>query len=193
VVWAGLGYAALAALRVVMLGILALNPVIMHQSVGAMPLLNGLLLIYALPALLIWFVGRELGNGPFAQARLPIAIAAYGLGFVWLSLAVRQAFNGAYLDNGVVADAEVYAYSAAWLALGVSLLVVAALRKDQMMRFASLIVMLLVVGKVFLYDAAALTGLWRVVSFLGLGLSLLALSWFYSRFIFVADEQTPAE
>ena len=31
-----------------------------------------------------------------------------------------------------------------------------------------------------------------VVSFLGLGLSLLALSWFYSRFIFAAEEATPA-
>jgi uncharacterized membrane protein len=59
------------------------------------------------------------------------------------------------------------------------------------MRYASLVVMLLTVGKVFLYDASQLTGLWRVVSFLGLGLSLLGLSWFYSRFIFVRDEPEP--
>jgi uncharacterized membrane protein len=30
--------------------------------------------------------------------------------------------------------------------------------------------------------------LWRVVSFLGLGLSLLGLSWFYSRFVFVSEK-----
>jgi uncharacterized membrane protein len=32
-------------------------------------------------------------------------------------------------------------------------------------------------------DMAALTGLWRVASFLGLGLALLALGWLYQRFV----------
>ena len=39
-------------------------------------------------------------------------------------------------------------------------------------------------AKVFLYDASALEGLFRVFSFLGLGLSLIGLSWFYTRFVF---------
>ena len=43
------------------------------------------------------------------------------------------------------------------------------------------------VAKVFLYDASALTGLLRVFSFFGLGLSLLSLSWFYTRFVFVPE------
>jgi uncharacterized membrane protein len=83
----------------------------------------------------------------------------------------------------------VYAYSAAWLVLGVALLLGGVARCDQMMRMASLLIMLLTVGKVFLYDASELTGLWRVFSFLGLGLSLLALSWFYSRFVFVKSSK----
>ena len=36
----------------------------------------------------------------------------------------------------------------------------------------------------FLYDAPVLEGLFRVFSFLGLGLSLLGISWFYTRFVF---------
>ncbi|MEZ0225806.1 MAG: DUF2339 domain-containing protein, partial [Alphaproteobacteria bacterium] len=32
--------------------------------------------------------------------------------------------------------------------------------------------------------ASTLDGLYRVFSFLGLGVSLIALSWFYSRFVF---------
>jgi uncharacterized membrane protein len=36
----------------------------------------------------------------------------------------------------------------------------------------------------FLPDAGNLTGLSRVFSFLGLGLSLLAISYFYGRFVF---------
>jgi uncharacterized membrane protein len=37
---------------------------------------------------------------------------------------------------------------------------------------------------VFLLDAGSLTGLYRVFSFLGLGLSLMGISYFYSRFVF---------
>jgi len=37
---------------------------------------------------------------------------------------------------------------------------------------------------VFLFDAAALTGLWRVLSFLLMGLSFLGISWAYARFVF---------
>ena len=44
--------------------------------------------------------------------------------------------------------------------------------------------MVLTVGKVFLFDASELDGLYRVASFFGLGLSLIGLSWFYSRFVF---------
>ena len=58
-----------------------------------------------------------------------------------------------------------------------------------MIRIASLGILLLTVGKVFLYDASELTGLWRVFSFFGLGLSLLGLSWFYSRFVFAVRIQ----
>ena len=36
----------------------------------------------------------------------------------------------------------------------------------------------------FLFDAASLSGLYRVLSFLGLGLSLVALGWVYQRFVF---------
>jgi uncharacterized membrane protein len=54
-----------------------------------------------------------------------------------------------------------------------------------MIRTASLILMIFTIGKVFLYDASALEGLYRVGSFFGLGISLLVLSWFYSRFVFI--------
>ena len=57
----------------------------------------------------------------------------------------------------------------------------------KMLRYASLAVMLLVIAKVFLYDMANLSDLWRVLSFLGLGVSLLALTWVYQRFVFRED------
>jgi hypothetical protein len=190
--WGGVALAAVALLRVVGLGLAALNPLWMHQAVGNLPVLNGLLIAYALPALLVYIVGQRLSDERYPFVTPAVSAIAYGLTFIWVSFAVRQVFNGPYLDSGTISNAEVYAYSAVWLAIGVALLFAAALRKDQIMRYASLAVMLLTVGKVFLYDASQLTGLWRVVSFLGLGLSLLGLSWFYSRFIFAQDKPQPA-
>jgi uncharacterized membrane protein len=190
--WSGFALAMIAAFRVIVLALVIENPLWSHQAVGTLPLLNGLLVIYALPALLIFLFGQELKPTIFGRWIEGVSIAAYLLGFFWLSLVVRQVFNGAHLDSGTIGNAEVYAYSVVWLAVGVALLFLAALRKDATMRFGSLGVMVLTVGKVFLYDASQLTGLWRVMSFLGLGLSLLALSWFYSRFIFVSKEPEAA-
>jgi uncharacterized membrane protein len=81
-------------------------------------------------------------------------------------------------------DAELWTYSVVWLLFGILLLFFGTLRGSQMLRFASLAVMLATITKVFLVDAASLTGLFRVFSFLGLGLSLIGLSYFYSRFVF---------
>ena len=38
-----------------------------------------------------------------------------------------------------------------------------------------------VIAKIFLIDMSGLQGLWRVASFMGLGLSLLGLAWLHQR------------
>ena len=50
----------------------------------------------------------------------------------------------------------------------------------------------LTILKVFLYDMAALAGVLRVLSFLGLGLSLLGLAWVYQRFVLGAARKSVA-
>jgi uncharacterized membrane protein len=104
--------------------------------------------------------------------------------FCGVSLMVRQRFHAETLATGLTTLAEIYSYSVAWLLLGIALLVIGVWRHHALLRSASLLVLLCTVGKVFLYDASELTGLYRVASFFGLGLSLLALSWFYSKRVF---------
>jgi uncharacterized membrane protein len=55
-------------------------------------------------------------------------------------------------------------------------------------RIASLVLMLAAVAKVFLFDAAGLTGLLRIASFLALGFSLIGIGWVYSRFLKRQDD-----
>ncbi|HEV8238509.1 MAG TPA: DUF2339 domain-containing protein [Thermoanaerobaculia bacterium] len=166
------------------------NPLFFHQPVGDRPVLNLLLPVFALPLVLLMVAARlerrlEARWAPWLWwAPRLWSIVALLLLFVVVSLEVRQAFHGNYLDAGPTTSAEQYAYSAAWILLATGLLVAGVARGRRTLRLASLPVMLLAVGKVFLYDTANLSDLYRVFSFLGLGISLLLLAWVYQRFVF---------
>ena len=54
-------------------------------------------------------------------------------------------------------------------------------RRTQSLYVAGLVVLALVIGKLFLVDLAGLEGLFRVASFMGLGLSLLGLAYLHQR------------
>ena len=158
-----------------------------HQKIEGWFIFNSLLLPYGLPLVWTWLASKELsfiGREQWAK---------YGKGcilvllFALVSLNTRYFFHGEYLNVGTTTNAEVYSYSVAWLLLGIGLLFAGVIKHDKTLRYASLGIMILTVGKVFLYDASALEGLYRVFSFLGLGLSLLGLSWFYTRFVFGAQ------
>ena len=129
-----------------------------------------------------------------AVASRAFGVAAVVFLFALVSLLVRQAFAGGVLDldEVPVINAERYAYSLSWVVLGVALLAAGVWRGSLVLRYASLAVMLLAVGKVFALDAAQLRDLWRVLSFLGLGLSLLVLGYVYQRFVFAVKAGSPA-
>jgi uncharacterized membrane protein len=63
------------------------------------------------------------------------------------------------------------------------LLAVGILRDSPFWRGFSLAVLGAAALKVFLYDTSDLGGLWRVASFLGLGLSLIGIGQLYRRFV----------
>jgi uncharacterized membrane protein len=80
-------------------------------------------------------------------------------------------------------DAELWAYSGAWIAMGAALMALGMRTGVRSLRLASLALVGLVTAKVFLIDMSGLDGLWRVLSFLGLGLALIGLGAFYRRFM----------
>lgn len=186
--WSGSLLFAIALFRVFYFDFFVANPFLASgQRVGEEPFFNALLLPYALPLLWLWLEERP----ALRIATLPAGVKGLMgllLAFMLATSEVRQFFHGTDLRAGATENAEIYTYSAVWLLLGAGLLLAGTLKKNKPLRIASLAVMILTVGKVFLYDAGELTGLFRVASFLGLGLSLLALSWFYSRFVFREED-----
>ncbi len=171
-----------------MVALRLLTPGALDFPIGERPLFNGLLLSYGLP-LLALVVGERFSR---RAADKPLTAAVDGLAFLLsftlITLQVRQAFHGSRLTEGGLLSAENYSYSLAWVVFGCLLLAAGVFWRAKGARWASLPVMLLAVGKVFLFDAASLGGLYRVLSFLGLGLSLVALGWVYQRFVFRDEE-----
>ena len=187
--WSGIILCGAAAFRIIYFDMLIHNPIWNAQKIEGVVIFNSLLLPYGLPLAWAYFARKELASlgrdkwGEYAGGFMLATI------FTLISLNVRHIFHGEYLNTGMMTNAEVYTYSVVWLLLGIALLFGGIFRQDKMLRYASLGVMLLTVGKVFLYDAAELEGLYRVFSFFGLGISLIGLSYFYTRFVFGEDKQ----
>ena len=178
----------LAAAHLILIELAFYNPVWTRVETGAAPVLNVLLLAYAIPAgLLLAFAWI---TRPIERRSIPFAAAAFALllGFAWVSLETRHAFQGSNLADGDVSEAESYAYSVVWLAYAGVLLAGGLWQKSQALRFGSLIVVMAAVLKVFIVDMADLAGLWRVASFFGLGLCLVGIGFLYQRFVFVRTQ-----
>lgn len=181
----GLVLFGIAAFRIIYFDFALYNPLWAHQYVGNIPILNALFIPYGIT--IAWF---SLANQQLNYLKIekPIKysnIFCLILLFALITLSVRQLYQGGYLDSDNASNAEIYTYSIVWLLLGIGLLVSGTLKHDKTFRVASLLVMIFTVGKVFLYDASVLSGFYRVFSFLVLGMILIGLSWFYTRFVFI--------
>jgi uncharacterized membrane protein len=179
--WAGrlLGGAALAYAVLLLL----LNPGVTDAEADMVSLLAA----YLAPA-----AAALLARRYFAEPGVRQALALYALvaGFVWITLVIRRLFHpdGLGLFDAEFEDAELWAWSGAWLAYGIALMFQGIRTQERALRLAALGVVGLVCAKVFLIDMSGLTGLWRVLSFLGLGLALIGLGAVQRRFVLPAKQ-----
>jgi uncharacterized membrane protein len=166
-------------------GLLAVNnPLIDAPDMNDSLIFNILLPAYLLTAIAAGLVALQARAVRPRWYTLTFAALAGLLLFMWLTLTIRHAYKGDQMELWHSAsEAEVWTYSVAWLLLGVALLALGHLLHSQAIRAASGILIALTVTKVFLIDMSALTGAMRAFSFIGLGLSLLAIGRFYQRIL----------
>jgi len=172
--WRVLGTSALALGSV----LIVVNPAFTDAWCDGWTLLAG----YLVPAALALLARHFIGTPPIRRV---LGIYALVAGFAWLTLQIRHWFHPDQMSviNGSIEDAELWAWSGAWLLYGVALMAQGIRSEDKVLRLAALAVIALVCAKVFLIDMADLTGLWRVLSFLGLGLALIGLGVVHRRFV----------
>jgi uncharacterized membrane protein len=188
--WSGLTICVIAILRIIYFDILILNPLWNAQIIFGITIFNSLLIAYFLPLILGYFFYKKLIS--IKRNQLAGLVGGFLLisAFVLISLNIRHFFQGEFLNSRTASNAEIYSYSAIWLLFGIALLFGGIARQNKMLRYASLSIILLAIGKVFLFDASELEGLYRVFSFLGLGIVLIGLSYFYSKFVFKDSEKS---
>ncbi len=183
---AGIGVAMVVAVGMVLTVMLPVFRFWPTMDVPGPVVFNVALTGIGLPSLLL--LGVALLSRRLGWLQLARGLAALGGlgGLVTILVIIRQAIHGPTLSGpGIVSSQiELYSYSIGMLAYGFALLWAGVAFSSLALRAGSLVVVLATIGKVFFYDVGGLEGLWRVGSFLGLGIALLVVSWFYGRFVF---------
>ena len=198
--WLHVGGIALFAVAIVRLVGLLLEVAPLSQ----MTLLNERvacgLLVVTLAGWLAWVHQRQ---GPSARRHLEVACAV--LVSLVLLLAVITSEIAAFWrirDVGWtrswsnIALARGMAISIAWAAYAVALAVIGLRRRYAPLRYLAFAIFAMTIGKVFLVDMASLDRIFRVLSIVGLGVTLLLTSYLYHRcrswLSPAAPETTPA-
>lgn len=184
IILGALGMASIALIHFVFY-----NPYLTGELIGTNALFNLLIPGYLLPAILTGALAA-LSRGKRPKAYVMAAgLLALALLFAWINLEIRALFHRPRLDFGPVQDFELYTYSAAWLVLGIALLLLSVVNGSRTIRLASGALVALAVVKVFLIDMNSLTGIWRALSFIGLGVVLIGIGALYQRLI-IGHKQT---
>ncbi|MBR0838729.1 DUF2339 domain-containing protein [Bradyrhizobium liaoningense] len=168
------------------------NPLLLSSvNVGGL-IFNLLLLGYALPAVLMLLLSYAVaGHRPVAYANT-IAGGALVFALAYVTLEIRRFYHGPVLLYGGTTGAEQYTYSIGWLGFGVVLLGVGILVNSERARLASAVVIALTILKAFVIDMSTLTGVYRALSFMCLGIVLVAIGWLYQRILFRRQAAPPA-
>lgn len=175
-----LGLIAAALAHSFFYSLLLHNPLWATQAVGKLPLLTLLLPAFALPFVALSLT-RRIAPDVTVRFDRPIQGAQMLLILLFAYSVLRQLFEGSLLNGSHLAMGEDIGRSVLAIGVAIGFLLRGIRVGNRDWRIASLLLMLGTVAKVFLLDAAGLTGLLRIASFLALGFSLISIGWLYSR------------
>lgn len=172
---------AMSLFAVVVAGGLFNNIFLQQVDIGTWPILNLQLLQFFVPAVLYAAKARIAEVAGHKDMMAFYGLVALLVSFAWLTMEVRHLFypgGGA----GPASDWEWYSYSAAWLLYAVGLTLLGMRIDARKLRLAGVGLLGVVVVKVFLFDMNHLEGVARALSFMGLGVVLIATGYLYQYF-----------
>lgn len=155
-----------------------LNPFWTGDAISQTPIFNILLLSYGLPVVISVLLYLYYDQAMKSKIGVFVALSA----FVFINIEIKHLWSGMLSVNASTSNGELYTYTIIWLVLAIACLLAGSIRYGANVYRAGFGLMMVVIGKIFLFDMADLEGLLRVASFMGLGLSLLGLAYLYQRF-----------
>jgi uncharacterized membrane protein len=203
-------WGALALLTVATLKVLAVDShffdaswhtLVFNQTFGAFALLIASL------ACGVWFYsrpGKTVSDGERSVMLPLLVISANLLAIVALSLEALGYYTVKIRATGLSPEvlanlklAQQLSISVVWTIYGGAMLTVGIARRSKLLRVMALLLLGLTIFKVFLFDLSSLERLYRIISFIVLGLILLAVSFLYQRYRqrvaeFIGDRDAPA-
>ncbi|MES1204235.1 MAG: DUF2339 domain-containing protein, partial [Pseudomonadota bacterium] len=184
--YAETAFAVAAGLWVLLLCGFGLNPWWGENPapIPGWPIFNPLLAAYGAPAALLAIYAILKRRQGLAMRSAIAGATATILAFLNVTLEVRRAFRGPDMASGAIGSVEAWAYTAVWVAFAGALLALGLMRRKPSLRYASLAVLLAAIIKAFGFDMSALTGVLRALSYLGLGVAVIAVALVYQRYVF---------
>ena len=174
---------AASCAAIVVMSLLALNPLISEKAIEGNLIFNSLTMAYLAPVILLALIARKLEALSMARWRNAVGILALVLVLAYATLQTKMLFQGKFLIAEFSSDAESYVLSVVWLALSIAMFVAGLKLMRKNIRLGGMVVMVFALLKAFGYDLWEIGGLWRIASLLGLGLCLIGVGWLYTRFV----------
>jgi uncharacterized membrane protein len=196
----GLKYFSLFLFAAVTVRLLCNPALLEYHEASELPILNWLAYTYLVPAAALLLAAKGLAAlevarrrewerrwyaGPHPLGAGALAAVAIVVVFAWINLTLFDAFaSGGQLELGFErSQARDLSLSIAWILYALVLGVIAIVRRSAVLRWVSLAGLGISLGKVALWDMAALEGLYRVAAWAGVALAFTLVSLGYSRFV----------
>lgn len=160
-------------------------------------IVNSRMATYAVSIAVLGFAAYQHGKNPDERSRRVAAISIVALNVLALrafSLEVADYFSWqmpltprkvwspeALLQRRELLIARDFTYSALWMAYGAMLMVIGFWRATAFVRWQALVLIAITTVKVFVYDTSQLDRIYRILSFVALGILLLVISFAYQR------------
>jgi len=154
------------------------NPLLnWREPVLGVPVFSSLAVAF-LPMAAVFAVAAWKVSTPAGSGFKPLVAFSGLAASCYAALEIRHLWQGPFIGLQLgVKDGELYTYTVVLLLTSFALLFIAFARRSVALRKLAMVGVGLTIAKVFLIDMAGLSGLIRVASFMGLGLSLAALAW----------------
>jgi uncharacterized membrane protein len=148
------------------------------------------LIVACLIAQLQWLRERSREAGEVADLLRAVITGCQAvivlLGFELLSVQIRDIFTYAIQakasNTNDLRNLEQLTLSLAWLVYAIGLIVFGIWRRMRWLRLAAMALFAFIIIKIFAYDLGFLKAALRSISFVGLGVILLAVSYLYQRY-----------